>query len=1191
MAHTAADYTITNATAADINALNLALSYLDRSPKGNAVMQQVADKNVTINIVHDGSDSYRSSTNTINWDPNSALTVLTSGVGSVGVQSAALGLAHEGAHAIDPNLASNSATPDPQYGDLAEKYAVEQENIIASDLGEPQRFNHGGNLVEENNSTEHTTVNNAGSMIWVQSDSVGNITVQGTFELGTYPATAPVGGGTGTGTETVDGSDITVSPGPHRAVIIEGNNDTVIDDNAAISVAPGSFATIIGGADTVNVGAGGSLTLTGNNNSLTLTATSAANLTGTDETVSGSGATVTLGTNSSATFSGSGNTINAANGDVITENNAIINVAQGASVTITGTGDTIVAAGNNAISLFGGGDTVNLNGTGNYVGLNGNGSGAAYTVNGDVAGDTVLLNANTTATVTGAGGAVDLWGNGDVVTTSNQTIYTVDHATGEAIIGSGDIINPGSGFQGAVFGGGDTVNFSGTGNYVGLNGNGNADTVYGAGAGNSVAVNANTAATVNGSGGSIYLGGSGAVVTASNETIGTANNVTGEAIIGSGDIINPGSGFQGAVFGGGDTVNFTGTGNYVGLNGNGNADTVYGAGAGNTVAVNANTAATVNGSGGSIYLGGSGAVVTASNETIGTANNVTGESIIGSGDSIVATGNNTITVTGGGDTVTLSGTGNTVTLNGNANADTVNAGNAGGTVNLAGGTSAIVNGSGDTIVAAGNNTITVSGGGDIVNLNGTGNMVTLNGNANADTVNGDIAGDSVGLAGGTTATVTGSGGSIYLGGSGTVVTASNETISTANNLTGDAIIGSGDTINPGSAFHGDVFGSGDTVNFSGAGNVLVLHGNNDQADIVQNNSSGSEVSLTGSMTAEVYGNGGFIRLNASHETLTAGHETIQGGDNLTEEIVNGSSNTIYGGNNFGVTVAGANDTVNLGTSSRVLLISGDRNDDVHGDHDTIVAQPNVIDFIYGNADTYNGQFGNFNGDPVFGAGDDGSSFWDDWWPDDPIVLSLDGGAVRTQGLQTSTAFFDMQNTGQRVHTGWVTAGEGLLVYDPDGRDTVTSDRDLVGGFDALKELARKVDGTSLDKLSASDAIWAKLKVWVDATGTGDFDGDQLYTLGQLGIISIDLNAADVQRDSNGNTIVADSSFTRSDGTQGDIAGVALYFASGSAASSLAAQSPQLVPAMAGFAAAADQMLPMIAIHHSSLLITHGAELL
>jgi hypothetical protein len=637
---------------------------------------------------------------------------------------------------------------------------------------------------------------------------------------------------------------------------------------------------------------------------------------------------------------------------------------------------------------------------------------------------------------------------------------------------------------------------------------------------------ANTTAAVNGSGGGVVLYGSNETLTASNQTINTIDHATGETIIGSGDTIITGTGFAGSVVGGGDIINFGGANNYVGLYGNANTDIVNGVVATDQVVMVANTTAAVNGSGGGVVLYGSNETLTASNQTINTIDHATGETIIGSGDTITT------------------GTG------------------------FAG---------------------SVHGGGDVINFSGTANYAGLYGNANADTVNGVVATDQVVLVANTTAAVTGSGGSIVLYGSNETLTASNQTINTIDHATGETIIGSGDTITTGSGFVGSVHGGGDTVNLGGTGNTVTLFGNNSQADIVNNDIPGDNVALMGSMTAEVYGNSGHISLNASNETLSTNNESISGGANLTGEIINGVSNTINAGNGFSATIAGANDTV-IADHSHILLVSGDSNDQVHGDYDIIVAQPNVIDYIYGNADTYNGRFDNFDGDPVSGNGDDGSSFWENWWPDDPIVLNLDGGAVQTQALQGSTAFFDMQNNGARVHTGWVTAGEGLLVYDPDGSNSVTGDRDLVAGFDALKTLAKEVDGASSDSLSASDAVWAKLKVWVDTTGTGDFHSDQLYTLGQLGITSINLNAANVQENSNGNTILADSSFTRSDGSSGDIAGVALRFASGpaNANANLAAQSQQLISAMAGFAAPGAGVLPMIADNHNSLPITLAA---
>lgn len=195
---TALDFDVTNATPEDIVALNRALAYLNKSPAGDAIMRQVADQGVTINIVHDGEDQYFN--HTIDWDPNSALAVKanTPGMGAQGVQSAALGLAHEGAHATDPRPVEvqDAERPDA-YDNEGEKYAVDQENIVAVELGEPQRFNHRfEGLVQEADPTEHTTVIVDGSLsegtVWVRVDEDGNPIVQAAYQLGTFPLDAPV---------------------------------------------------------------------------------------------------------------------------------------------------------------------------------------------------------------------------------------------------------------------------------------------------------------------------------------------------------------------------------------------------------------------------------------------------------------------------------------------------------------------------------------------------------------------------------------------------------------------------------------------------------------------------------------------------------------------------------------------------------------------------------------------------------------------------------------------------------------------------------------------------------------------------------------------------------------------------------------------------------------------------------------
>ncbi len=193
-----------------------------------------------------------------------------------------------------------------------------------------------------------------------------------------------------------------------------------------------------------------------------------------------------------------------------------------------------------------------------------------------------------------------------------------------------------------------------------------------------------------------------------------------------------------------------------------------------------------------------------------------------------------------------------------------------------------------------------------------------------------------------------------------------------------------------------------------------------------------------------------------------------------------------------------------------------------------------------------------------GDGSDGDDGTDDS-SSDPIVLNLSGQDVTTSSLGSSKASFDMLNNGGTEHTAWVTAGEGLLVFNEKATGVVSSDSDLVQGFGALKLLDSNQDGV----LNASDAAWEQLKVWVDTTGSAQFDSGSLYSLDQLGITSIKLGATAVSLDSNGNTILDQSSYIKNDGTHGVIDGVSLVFNANNTASTTA-QADQLVSAMAAY---------------------------
>ncbi|SIT42325.1 Hemolysin-type calcium binding protein related domain (fragment) [Paraburkholderia ribeironis] len=153
----------------------------------------------------------------------------------------------------------------------------------------------------------------------------------------------------------------------------------------------------------------------------------------------------------------------------------------------------------------------------------------------------------------------------------------------------------------------------------------------------------------------------------------------------------------------------------------------------------------------------------------------------------------------------------------------------------------------------------------------------------------------------------------------------------------------------------------------------------------------------------------------------------------------------------------------------------------------------------------------------------------------PLVLDLTGSGINLTPLNTSSPYFDLTNDGFARQTGWIGTGTGLLCFDPNDQN-ITNITQLFGnattdGFDILRQLDTNRDNV----INASDAAFASLRVWIDTNSNGVTDPGELYTLGQLGIVSINLNATAVNETVAGNSISSISSYTLADGTTHEIA--------------------------------------------------------
>jgi hypothetical protein len=132
---------------------------------------------------------------------------------------------------------------------------------------------------------------------------------------------------------------------------------------------------------------------------------------------------------------------------------------------------------------------------------------------------------------------------------------------------------------------------------------------------------------------------------------------------------------------------------------------------------------------------------------------------------------------------------------------------------------------------------------------------------------------------------------------------------------------------------------------------------------------------------------------------------------------------------------------------------------------------------------------------------------------DPLVLDLDGGGISNSGIEPGyPILFDHDGDGVRNATGWVGAGEAIVVRDLDGNGTIDSGREIFGdntlltrgpkagqraadGFEAMADLDSNNDG----QFNAADAAFASVKLWKDANQNGISEAGELFTFAQMGV--------------------------------------------------------------------------------------------
>ena len=168
----------------------------------------------------------------------------------------------------------------------------------------------------------------------------------------------------------------------------------------------------------------------------------------------------------------------------------------------------------------------------------------------------------------------------------------------------------------------------------------------------------------------------------------------------------------------------------------------------------------------------------------------------------------------------------------------------------------------------------------------------------------------------------------------------------------------------------------------------------------------------------------------------------------------------------------------------------------------------------------------------------------------PVAIDLDGDGVELISFADSQTRFDFDGDGVRERGGWVGADDGLVVLDRNGDGRIAGIEeisflgDLEGARSDLEGLgAFDTDGDGA--LTAADDQFADFLVWQDRNSNGLSERGELKSFAELGVQAINpvgiapINAAPVSL--TGNTVLGGASVEWADGSETDLADVALRY--------------------------------------------------
>lgn len=145
---------------------------------------------------------------------------------------------------------------------------------------------------------------------------------------------------------------------------------------------------------------------------------------------------------------------------------------------------------------------------------------------------------------------------------------------------------------------------------------------------------------------------------------------------------------------------------------------------------------------------------------------------------------------------------------------------------------------------------------------------------------------------------------------------------------------------------------------------------------------------------------------------------------------------------------------------------------------------------------------------------------------DPLALDLNGdGKIGISPASNGGAYFDHNGDGVSHKSSWINKEDGILAYDRNGNGKIDDGSELFGNFTQIKdkdgnqrlakhgyEALANLDSNNDGVIDINDKDFNKLRIWQDINKDGVSQTNELKTLDELNIKSLNLNYNEVNQD-------------------------------------------------------------------------------